>query len=201
MYSSRSARGKFVSRSETSTLNCPTSYYAAARQSCYNYAMATNTPLKPRRFRKLRIAWSVWWGGVAVLLVALWVRSYWWVEAFAVPVTSKHYVGAASQPGCIGFAIHPMGNLSSTQIKRFQRFPTERWLEDVRQERLPDISRVWGTFDFRQYSFIAPDWFFLVVLTALAALPWVRWRFSLRTLLIATTLVAVVLGLVVWVRH
>ena len=29
------------------------------------------------RFRKLRIAWSVWWGIVAVSLVALWIRSYW----------------------------------------------------------------------------------------------------------------------------
>src|ERR1700749_4721008 len=29
------------------------------------------------RFRKLQIAWSVAWGVVAVLLVALWVRSYW----------------------------------------------------------------------------------------------------------------------------
>src|SRR6185503_6285985 len=27
------------------------------------------------RFRKLRIAWSVWWGVVAVLLCVLWVRS------------------------------------------------------------------------------------------------------------------------------
>jgi len=30
--------------------------------------------------------------------------------------------------------------------------------------------------------------------------PWLRWRFSLRTLLITTTLVAVVLGLIVWLR-
>ena len=30
------------------------------------------------------------------------------------------------------------------------------------------------------------------------ALPWVRYRFTLRTLLIATTLVAVVLGLILW---
>jgi hypothetical protein len=28
------------------------------------------------RFRKLRIAWSVFSGVVAVLLIALWVRSY-----------------------------------------------------------------------------------------------------------------------------
>jgi hypothetical protein len=32
----------------------------------------------------------------------------------------------------------------------------------------------------------------------LAALPWIRCQFSLRTLLIATTLVAVALGLIVW---
>ncbi len=32
------------------------------------------------RFRKLRIAWSVFWGLAAVLLVVLWVRSYWWVD-------------------------------------------------------------------------------------------------------------------------
>ncbi len=38
----------------------------------------------------------------------------------------------------------------------------------------------------------------IAIAAALAALPWLRWRFSLRTLLIATTLVAVVLGLIMW---
>ena len=42
--------------------------------------------------------------------------------------------------------------------------------------------------------------YLLAAATAGAAsiVPWMRWRFSLRTLLIATTLVAVVLGLAVW---
>ena len=46
-----------------------------------------------------------------------------------------------------------------------------------------------------------PHWFFLVVSFAFAIVPWVRqlkWRFSLRTLLIATTLVAVILGAIVY---
>jgi hypothetical protein len=34
-----------------------------------------------RRFRKLRIAWSVGWGVVCLLLIALWVRSYWWTDS------------------------------------------------------------------------------------------------------------------------
>ena len=37
---------------------------------------------RPVKFRKLRIAWSVGWGLVAVLLCVLWVRSYWWVEVY-----------------------------------------------------------------------------------------------------------------------
>ena len=44
---------------------------------------------------------------------------------------------------------------------------------------------------------IIRHWFLVTATTALAALPWMRWRFSLRTLLIATTLVAVGLGIVV----
>ena len=35
------------------------------------------------KHRKLRIAWSVAWGVVAVLLCVLWVRSYWKSDGFA----------------------------------------------------------------------------------------------------------------------
>jgi hypothetical protein len=44
-------------------------------------------------------------------------------------------------------------------------------------------------------------WIPTLLTTALSVVPWlgkIRWRYSLRTLLIATTLVAVVLGLIVW---
>ena len=43
-----------------------------------------------------------------------------------------------------------------------------------------------------------PYWFLLVGSSLMAAVPWLPWRFTLRTLLIATTLVAVVLGLIVY---
>ena len=47
-------------------------------------------------------------------------------------------------------------------------------------------------------EFVLPHLFVLFLIATLAALPWIRWQFSLRTLLIATTLVAVVLGLIVY---
>jgi hypothetical protein len=43
-------------------------------------------------------------------------------------------------------------------------------------------------------------WLLVGVTVSFAAAPWIHWRFSLRALLIATTLLAVVLGLIVWLR-
>ena len=59
-------------------------------------------------------------------------------------------------------------------------------------------------FNFKSYPLgwivEVPPYFAIVTVSIGAAAPWIRWckRFSLRTLLIATTVVAVVLGLAVW---
>ena len=47
-----------------------------------------------------------------------------------------------------------------------------------------------------------PHWFLTTIFAIAATAPWIRWskRFSLRTLLLLTTLVAVVLGLVVAIK-
>jgi hypothetical protein len=42
-----------------------------------------------------------------------------------------------------------------------------------------------------------PHWFYLLLASLIAAAVWIR-RFSLRALLVAITLVAVTLGLIVW---
>jgi len=46
-------------------------------------------------------------------------------------------------------------------------------------------------------GFMVPHWFGVLIFASLARLPWFRWRFSLRTFLIATTLLAIFLGLIV----
>jgi NADH:ubiquinone oxidoreductase subunit 3 (subunit A) len=53
-----------------------------------------------------------------------------------------------------------------------------------------------------QTYFLIPLWFLILLVATAFALPWTRWFkcFSLRTLLITTTLVAAVLGLVVWLH-
>ena len=56
-----------------------------------------------------------------------------------------------------------------------------------------ELSRIRGVLSM-------PYWFLAALATSLSIFPWTNWsrRFSLRTLLIATTLVAVGLGLIVW---
>ena len=48
-----------------------------------------------------------------------------------------------------------------------------------------------------------PHWLLVSLITFGVAVPWIPWsrRFSLRTLLIATTLIAVVLGVAVYVTR
>jgi hypothetical protein len=48
--------------------------------------------------------------------------------------------------------------------------------------------------------FVMPYWFLVALSAALAATPWLRPRFSLHTLLIATALVAMLLGVIVAAR-
>jgi hypothetical protein len=40
-----------------------------------------------------------------------------------------------------------------------------------------------------------PYWFVLLVTAGIGSVPWIRWSFSLRTMLIAVTLIAALLGL------
>ena len=140
--------------------------------------------------RYMRIAFSATCVIVAVLLCALWVRSYWWVSQDVCRITENRFVGYGIQPGVFGIGTSTDGDIPLWT-------PTDQFLEDAASYG-ESYSRIWGFFQFKTEAFIAPFWCLVLLTIALSALPWLRYRFSLRTLLIATTLVALVLGLVVW---
>jgi hypothetical protein len=153
------------------------------------------------KYRKLRIAWTVAWGLAAVLLIVLWVRSY----------RHGHLEGYfRALPGMCcrsinGFVVAmrlPAQTETETETPRKNIVLTFSSPEPV------DIgtTNTWSGFIFDWHTtgfwwVQMPYWFLVITPALFAALPWarqLRWRFSLRTLLIATTLVAVVLGLIVW---
>jgi hypothetical protein len=143
------------------------------------------------RFRKLRIAWSVVCGIICLLLIVLWVRSYWWSDLYIAQLSSQRYFGIGDTNGRTFFGTaRSVGHPAWTLIVE----PSEN-----RAEYFPriDESVYAGGVDL-----YLPNWMLVILTATLAAAPWISWskRFSLRTLLIATTLVAVVLGLIVWLR-
>jgi hypothetical protein len=62
---------------------------------------------------------------------------------------------------------------------------------------------LWPTFYSSRigYSLRVPYWLLVAFTGFLTSAPWLNCRFGLRTLLIATTLVAAVLGLIVWLSR
>jgi hypothetical protein len=144
----------------------------------------------------LRIAWSVAWGVLCLLLIALCVRSYSWEDRFVMPLSdSKEFVCESTSGRLqVDWSFTPFGI-----------GPPGAWyvqnndMADMVEGREYQGVGIWG-FGIKHFeegtNANIPHWFAAVMCCGIATCSW--FRFSLRTLLLATTLVGVVLGLIVW---
>src|SRR6187200_3437075 len=71
------------------------------------------------RYRKFRIAWSVAWGLLAVLLVVLCLRSY-WRKDYIRRVDPDQTIAIGSDGGAIRFTQAPIPSMRSTSIWEFE---------------------------------------------------------------------------------
>jgi hypothetical protein len=139
----------------------------------------------------LRIAVTALSLAACVLLIALWVRS------LTRGTTLQGVLGSerlqfTSENGRLAVLIFP--NIQS------RNFPRRDWtITSSTSRSADDAFDSWqvGTMQPKGVIAVVPWWFVVLILVALAAAPWIKWRFSLRTLLVATTLVAVGLGVVI----
>jgi hypothetical protein len=152
------------------------------------------------RFRKLRIAWSVACGIACVLLFMLSRRSF------------THWDILSVQNGLTRYEIISVaGGLEYTTSEVLH--PTKWSFESAIADTEPSILGAKYSFWAFKYAppeptslntlaaeYFVPSWFVILVTAILSGASWLPWskRFTLRTLLIATTLVAVVLGLIVY---
>lgn len=137
----------------------------------------------------LRMLFTAICGVLCLLLIAFWVRSYWWVEQLPVPIPGNHVIGLATMPGVFAVAIDPnWGRPPWTTLSN----PAGEWLAWGGYNH----SRVWGFFGIQATAVIIPFWFAILIATSMVGIPWLHWHFSLRTLLIATTLIAAILGII-----
>ena len=157
------------------------------------------------RFRKLRIAWSVVCGLAAVLLIVLWVRSFIWLDKFYYPLAIPKGILIQSWDGEIWcgratflrLTFNDRWEIDGIRINRATSSPD---LRPFRTEEYRGVLR-FGYVYYEYYQGAGASHAWVVVASVIAAvLPWIRWpkRFTLRTLLIATTLVALLLGGIVY---
>jgi hypothetical protein len=170
------------------------------------------------KFRKLRIAWSVLCSIICVLLIGLWVRSYSIIDSAHVKLSDDYILCRTSSfRGCIYFCVDkaripndfPPRNLH--QHVRSWFWPRWGWWAPTIQEYfngqpMPKAEFPWFSYIGAKtfFSLKTPIWFWLIVCGAIAVASWIgqlSWHFRLRTLLIATTLFCLALGIIVWLAH
>ena len=149
------------------------------------------------KYRKLRIAWSVAWGVACLLLVALWVRSYWWHDVVACGFTSKDGIRIDSTNGVLTLAHISVNGFPGTFV---EWKVTSIWSPSQGLFPIGFTEESYAGFSFEEFtdgvSLSVPYWFLVPLFAAFGTLAYTSKlrRFSLRTLLIATTLVAAGLG-------
>jgi hypothetical protein len=140
------------------------------------------------RLRKFRVAWSVAWVIVTILLAVLWFRSYYYFD------DELKYVDFRNR-GWYLDSLH--GGITFVTSLHDPQDPG-KWRQYGAWET--------GPLDFGRFatshstSFRIPYWFACTTAATCALFPWCFQRFSLRTLLITTTLIAFLLGFITWLH-
>ena len=150
------------------------------------------------KYRKLRIAWSGTSCVLCLILLVLWVRSYSAADLIGcgnVQNDSATLTALISSRGVLVLQRHTSANSPS-----LSKWTSGSWEHHVTPPRSP-ASRFTLSNSDALFAIGCPMWFLGLLLILSAWLPWsgLIEGYSLRTLLIATTLVAVVLGAVVYV--
>src|SRR4051812_34028569 len=128
------------------------------------------------RFRKLRIAWSAFWGLACVLLIVLWVRSYRWID--------KVY-----RVGTVNTTIldSDFGDLILNRVPVLTPADETEWNFVAREHCGSNSTPLREQFRLRsRFTWLAspnrflgsaPHSFFAVMFGVAFAMPWIRWRF------------------------
>ena len=137
----------------------------------------------------LRIAVTALSLTACVLLIALWVRSYWSDDMWHGYISNTRVATVGSIHGRAGVRIETVDPMLNYHAIGFRSWPSG-WIGYPKKNK---VNTVW-TDD--QFAVTVPYGLLVLLFATLAPIPWIKRRFSLRTLLIAIALIAVVLGVI-----
>jgi len=142
---------------------------------------------------------------VSILFIALWLRNFWRADVVWTPFFRGGHALFASHEGQTEFALQvpsaksrPRRPWQQADAWGYQSYAaTPKSVGQIlfacekpyRYRQLPNGSD-------HEFNVIAPYWFLVPVSCLLATTPWIHWsrRFGLRTFLIATTVIALAMG-------
>src|SRR4029077_17568353 len=130
--------------------------------------------------KRLRIAWTVFFAVLTVVLCLLCVRSYWWADLLKTRTSTV----AASALGNAHFA-GTVGFYPSEQKPTYPLIGTSLYLACVRIVPNPSADAYRNTYSIGSVrtTIVIPYFLPIAVTVSLAAAPWVTWskQFTLRT--------------------
>jgi hypothetical protein len=145
------------------------------------------------KYRKLRIAFSALWSILCVLLIALWIRSYWGYDGFSISFSPSHEFTVASGRGQIVLLDDRLSD-----VARYYEFVRPQLEEPRKATFFPALFRPMTFRSGDRFFSVTIEYWLVVAVAALAAgAPLFSYRFCLRTLLIATTLIGLILGSII----
>src|SRR4051794_26966620 len=121
-----------------------------------------------RMLRYLRIVFSAFCGLACVLLIALWVRSYYWVDAVTVPISSNRAIAIGTSGGTLVVAV-----TYATAALSFDHVPFETWRQYARDQNL-FFSPIWGGLARNPLgiTIFLPDWLLFCFILAVCVFNW-----------------------------
>ncbi len=153
---------------------------------------------RPRILRLLRIAFSVVCGIACLLLIGLWLRSLNRIDRIQLRYQAPKAIDISTLPGQVLVAMiveQPIVIPATQSYSSYKIWPP--WFRTMRLINSDGTTWNFGVWTQPNYAGVhIPIWFLILLSIAFAVGAWAPLRFSLRTLLIATALIAVVLGIV-----
>ena len=129
-----------------------------------------------------------------MLLIALWLRSYWIVDVIGridLRSSDRILTGLFSDEGTLAFDRKTLPPKNVPGHK-------DGWTHYTFEPKHDKVRRLGWEITSEQFAIKFPTWLPAIFLAGASLIPWMlfKWHFTLRTLLIATTLIAVTLGLI-----
>jgi hypothetical protein len=147
--------------------------------------LPTNEPAPEaprRRFRKLRIVWSVGWGIISVMLTVLLVRSYWRMEGGMWALSSKKGIIVSSQFGGLLTQYRDATGTPVILSNHFQSFPTPD-----KNDGAPAMSFTRLAAVPRDNIVVFPYWLLILSALVLGAMPWLPRRLKILSIITLVT--------------